>query len=113
MKPVTTCGKHVLSSGPVCCCAADQVSPCSNWIKLTSHEWRFMNGILEGENRTASRTEIANALSGPDHGEFDFHRIDMIVLRLRQKIARVTGRTAPIHTLHSHGVTFSVKCHLA
>lgn len=88
------------------------VSSCSKKIKLTSHEWQFMNCILQGENQTASRADIATALGGSNFSEFDFHRIDMIVLRMRQKIARITGRTAPIHTLRSYGFTFSVKCHL-
>jgi DNA-binding response OmpR family regulator len=86
------------------------VSPCGKRIKLTSQEWCFINCILQGNNQTASRSEIIHALCGADSAGFDFHRIDMVVLRIRQKISRITGKSAPIHTLRSHGFTFSVSC---
>lgn len=86
------------------------VSPCGKKIRLTSQEWCFINCLLQGKNQTASRGEIVRALCGADCVGFDFHRIDMIVLRIRQKITRITGKTAPIHTLRSHGFAFSVNC---
>lgn len=86
------------------------VSPCGKKIRLTSQEWCFINCLLQGRNQTASRGEIVRALCGADCVGFDFHRIDMIVLRIRQKITRITGKTAPIHTLRSHGFAFSVNC---
>lgn len=81
-------------------------------IRLTTSEWIFMDCLVSSENRSASRQSIAVALHGEQLDGFDFHRIDTLVSRLRQKIAAATGRHAPILTSQGRGFTFSAPCRL-
>lgn len=86
------------------------VSPCGARVKLTAREWSFMNGLVKTSGQIATRDDIARALQGGNLAGFDYHRIDMVVMRLRQKIARATGKDAPIRTYPSQGFGFSACC---
>lgn len=81
-------------------------------IRLTTSEWLFMSCLVSSENQSASRQSIAVALHGEQLDGFDFHRIDTLVSRLRQKIAAATGQHAPIRTSQGRGFTFSAPCRL-
>jgi two-component system response regulator PhoP len=79
-------------------------------IVLTTREFAFMDCLLRGERRAASRYELAQALSGGNLDGFDFHRIDMVVARLRQKIAAMTRIKAPIKAEQGVGFVFTAEC---
>jgi len=79
-------------------------------IALTTREFAFMDCLLRGQRQAASRVELALALTGGNTEGFDFHRIDMVVTRLRQKIAAVTRINAPIKTEQGIGFVFTAEC---
>lgn len=87
-------------------------SPEGSNVQLTAGEWTFMSCLMASENQTASRSAIAIALHGEQLDSFDFHRIDTLVSRLRQKIAAATGHPAPIRTVQGRGFTFSTPCRM-
>lgn len=79
-------------------------------IGLTTREFAFIDCLLRGDRQAASRTELAMALVGANLDGFDFHRIDMVVTRLRQKIAAVTRISVPIKTEQGVGFVFTAEC---
>jgi DNA-binding response OmpR family regulator len=81
-------------------------------ITLTTREFTFVNCLLKGERQAASRGELALALTGGNLDGFDFHRIDMVVTRLRQKIAAVTHIKVPIKTEQGIGFVFTAECRI-
>ncbi|EGW22749.1 response regulator receiver protein [Methylobacter tundripaludum SV96] len=85
------------------------LAPDGTQIALTTREFAFMDCLLRGSRQAASRVELALALTGGNMEGFDFHRIDMVVARLRQKIAVVTAN-APIKTEQGVGFVFTAKC---
>lgn len=87
-------------------------SPDGHVIALTSREWQFLRCLLHAEGRTASKEQVASALYGSGAKDFDYHRIDMVVMRLRKKIRQATGKSVPIQTLQSQGFVFSAPCHI-
>lgn len=80
-------------------------------IALTTREFAFLDCLLRGQRQAATRAELAQALSGGNLDGFDFHRIDVLVARLRQKIAAATNQ-APIKTEQGVGFVFTANCHL-
>jgi two-component system, OmpR family, response regulator PhoP len=87
-------------------------APCGTAVQLTSREWEFMCCLTAGETQSVSRRDIATALHGGRLESFDYHRIDTLVSRLRQKIFAATGQSAPIRTLQSKGFAFSAPCRM-
>jgi len=79
-------------------------------IGLTTREFVFIDCLLRGDRQAASRVELALALTGGNLDGFDFHRIDMVVARLRQKIAAVTRINTPIKTEQGIGFVFTPEC---
>jgi DNA-binding response OmpR family regulator len=79
-------------------------------ITLTTREFAFIDCLLRGERQAASRVELALALTGGNLDGFDFHRIDMVVARLRQKIATATQIKNPIKTEQGIGFVFTAEC---
>ncbi len=79
-------------------------------INLTTREFTFIDCLLKGDRQAASRTELAYALSNGKSDGFDYHRIDMIVTRLRQKIAAKTTIKVPIKTEQGIGFMFTAEC---
>lgn len=84
-------------------------APDGTRIALTTREFTFLDCLLRGQRQAATRTELAQALSGGNLVGFDFHRIDVLVARLRQKIASATNN-APIKTEQGIGFVFTAKC---
>jgi len=86
------------------------ISPQGNIINLTSREFALMECLIKSPNQTATRTDIANVLACGNLNGYDFHRIDMVVTRLRKKIRTITNQSAPIKTINSIGFAFTMKC---
>lgn len=85
-------------------------APDGTRITLTTREFTFMDCLLKDSRQAATRHELALALSGGNLEGFDFHRIDMVVARLRQKIAMVPHINAPLKTEQGIGFVFTAKC---
>lgn len=86
------------------------LAPDDTAISLTTREFTFIDCLLKGDRQAASRNELAFALTNGKPDGFDFHRIDMIVTRLRQKIAAKTRITVPIKTEQGIGFMFTAEC---
>jgi len=86
-------------------------APDGTQIALTTREFVFMDCLLRGDRQAANRVELALALTGGNMEGFDFHRIDMVVARLRQKIAAVTPNV-PVKTEQGVGFVFTAKCRM-
>ncbi len=85
-------------------------APDGTQIALTTREFAFLDCLLSNERQAASRAELAQALIGDNLEGFDFHRIDMVVARLRQKIVAEARVNAPIKTAQGVGFIFVAEC---
>jgi len=86
------------------------ISPQGNIINLTSREFALMECLIKSPNQTGTRFNIANMLACGNLNGYDFHRIDIVVSRLRKKIKTLTNQSAPIKTINSIGFAFTIKC---
>jgi DNA-binding response OmpR family regulator len=72
-------------------------------VALTRTERRVIERLLSTPGRLVARTELVEALS---EGDFDPHRLDSLVYRLRRKVADGCGATLPLVSIHGEGYVF-------
>lgn len=72
------------------------LTPDGELVDLTPSEYSFMECLVAGDGET-SRHAIAEALVD-DPSSFNFHRIDVLMSRLRKKVRSQTGYTLPLTT---------------
>lgn len=108
---LTAIGKNTNEAGWTLLCT-DWIlkAPDETPITLTTREFAFLDCLLKGNRQAASRAELAIALTNGKLDGFDYHRIDMVATRLRQKIAAATHIIAPIKTEQGIGFVFTAKC---
>jgi two-component system, OmpR family, response regulator PhoP len=102
--------------------AASAVTPTSRW-QLTDHDWLLVSphgetvtltpteryvaiALATGNNSPVSRDQLMRALPCDIH-DFDPHRIDAIIYRLRRKVYEITGTTLPLFTVRGSGYRFA------
>ena len=74
-------------------------------IRLSLNEARLLQGLLRRPGEVVTSQELARALGLlPD--EYDKHRIEVIISRLRDKVLRETGRTLPLYARRGQGYRF-------
>lgn len=78
-------------------------------ICLTSKEFHLLECLFEAGGRLVRKAAIAARMGGGS-GAADYHRIDVLVARLRKKGQAATGRALPIKTVTAHGYLFSAPC---
>jgi len=83
-------------------------SPSGTFIPLTSKEYLFLRCLFAAAGGVASKAEIAAQL-GHNGATADYHRIDVLVGRLRKKGATLTGQALPIRTVTALGYTFAAQ----
>ncbi|RYX96033.1 MAG: response regulator transcription factor [Comamonadaceae bacterium] len=88
-------GVRLLEGGWVLC---DQAG---KRMKLTTAERAFLSALFRARGKAVSRDELAVVLGG-DPFDFDAHRIDAIVSRLRRK-ADAEGIQLPLHAVRGTG----------
>lgn len=86
-------------------------SPDGKTISLTSKEYQFIRCLIDADGGPVSKAMLAAALGG-NMASFDYHRIDLILARLRKKATETTGATLPVKTLQSFGFMFTAQCEL-
>ena len=78
------------------------VSPKGRSVALNDAERRVLGLLLATPGRPVARTDMASALT-EDIYDFDPHRLDMLVHRLRAKIADVSDESLPLRAVRGAG----------
>ncbi len=82
------------------------VAPNGMRVSLTATEAELLRWLIAHEHQVCSHAELGLALRLLPE-EFDKHRIEVIVSRLRAKVQRQTGHELPLQSLRGQGYRFS------
>jgi DNA-binding response OmpR family regulator len=75
-------------------------------IRLSLNEARLLQRLLYRPDEVVTSQELARTLGLlPD--EYDKHRLEVIISRLRDKVLRETGRTLPLYARRGQGYRFA------
>lgn len=74
-------------------------------LRLTQSEQAFMSLMLQRQGTVVSRMDAAKAVSHDITPDYDLHRIDMLVSRLRRK-AEEAGMDLPLRAIRGKGYLF-------
>ena len=81
------------------------LSPSGGMVALTKTESRLLSKLMEKHNQSVSRDELIKVLA-PNVYDFDPHRLDSLIHRLRKKVQRVLGVALPLSAVHGEGYVF-------
>lgn len=81
-------------------------SPEANALKLTHSELVLLQALARCAGESVSRDELAVAL-GHDPVLYDPRRLEILVRRLRNKVAEQLGYPLPLETVHGQGYAFA------
>ena len=87
------------------------VSPDNASIPLTPKEYAFLSRLVEKCGQPVPKAHIIHAFGG-DLDDFDFHRVEVMISRLRRKGKAITGELLPIKALPGFGFSFTADCTL-
>lgn len=87
-------------------------TPAGNTLPLTPSEYRFIRCLVDSAGEPITKEHLAIAL-GHAPENYDYHRIESLVSRLRKKAQTVIGCELPIKALQSYGFVFSDTCEIA
>lgn len=87
------------------------ITPEGQELKLTSKEFAFVRCLVQAAGELVSKANLAEALSG-NALEYDYHRIDVMLSRLRKKGMQIIGESLPVKTIQSYGYAFTAPCRL-
>jgi DNA-binding response OmpR family regulator len=82
------------------------VAPSGLRVRLSINESRLMSILLNKPGEVISIQELAMAI-GLLPGEYDKHRLEVVVSRLRDKVLRETGMGLPLQTRRGAGYLFA------
>lgn len=82
------------------------VSPSGGSVALTRSERRLCQRLLETPGEIVTRETLVGALTDNTY-DFDMHRLDSMVHRLRRKVADHCGGPLPLVAVHGEGYVFS------
>lgn len=86
-------------------------APQGGSVKLTASEMAFVQRLLVQPGKAVPR-EALRAELGYEPGKSGDQCLDALVRRLRRKIEKLSGETAPIQTVHGRGYLFSAPLRL-
>jgi DNA-binding response OmpR family regulator len=78
------------------------LSPSGGTAALTKTEGRLLGRFMECPNQIISRDELVG-LFAADVYDFDPHRLDSLIHRLRKKVLNVIGEPLPLNAVHREG----------
>ena len=81
-------------------------SPEGQQIVLTSKEFLLLKALIAAQGGTVSKLFVVEALGGNPEA-FDYHRIDVLLSRLRKKWRDSAGTELPVRTVQSAGYAFT------
>lgn len=79
-------------------------------IKLTTHEFEFLNVLSSSPHKTVTRAFVIKQLL-KDPNQYDPRNLDALVLRLRKKVEKVSAFKLPLKTVHGVGYVISKISH--
>jgi len=82
-------------------------SPSGKSMMLTQAEHKLLTALAGDRGQVVSRKAIA-ACMAEDPADFDPHRLDMVVHRLRRRAAAALGETLPIRAVRAVGYVLEV-----
>jgi DNA-binding response OmpR family regulator len=84
------------------------ISPAGKHVKLTKAERRVLELLMRYPNQVFSRDSLIDVLS--DNSEnFNPHRVDSLIHRLRKKVLEKAGEPLPLDAVHGAGYKLA-KC---
>jgi len=84
------------------------VSPDGQSVALTTPEHDLLSALLGTPDKPVPRDELIGELTRNVY-DFDPHRLEMMVHRLRRKVKRQTGRNLPLLTVRGTGYLFATE----
>ncbi|MFC5594273.1 response regulator transcription factor [Lysobacter niastensis] len=78
------------------------VSPMGCAIPLTNTEQRVMTRLVSRLGQLVTRDQLVSAVADNVH-DFDPHRIEMVIHRLRRKVQSRCGEPLPLTSVHGKG----------
>lgn len=84
------------------------LSPEGHVIRLTVVEMQFLSTLAQHRGRPVKPVALARGMGTPAD-EWNQHRIEVVVSRLRNKVERATGLKAPIRTLRGEGYAWTAE----
>lgn len=78
------------------------VSPAGSTVALTKTERRLVDRLTTIPGQLVTRDELIAALTDNVY-DFDAHRLDSLVYRLRRKVAEGCGEALPLNAVHGEG----------
>jgi DNA-binding response OmpR family regulator len=82
------------------------LAPAGESIALTKTERRLLQPLVAANGDVVVRETLIAALTDNVH-DFDPHRIDSMIHRLRRKVAGATGAQLPLLAVHGEGYVFN------
>ncbi|MEO6927254.1 MAG: response regulator transcription factor [Rhodanobacter sp.] len=77
-------------------------SPTGAGVAVTQTEARLLSALLETPNKVVSREQLIAVFTSNTY-DFDPHRLDSIIHRLRRKVRQVLGEPLPLNAVHGEG----------
>lgn len=81
------------------------ITPTRIAIDLTSYEMILLEHLMTAAEKVFLKTDLLE-LFWPGSPEADFHRIEVLVSRLRAKISKMSGLRLPIRSVFGKGMAF-------
>ncbi|UNK43495.1 response regulator transcription factor [Luteimonas sp. S4-F44] len=78
------------------------IGPSGHGAALTKSERRMLQCLVDAEGETVARDRLIAAVSDNVH-DFDPHRLDTLIYRLRRKVAEACGDVLPLSAVHGEG----------
>jgi DNA-binding response OmpR family regulator len=78
------------------------LSPSGAMVALTKTEGRLLDPFMKRPNQIISRSELIR-LFATNVYDFDPHRLDSLIHRLRKKVLSVLGEPLPMNAVHGEG----------
>lgn len=81
-------------------------------IRLTAQEKAFLQVLVEHAGQTVSRKKVVESL-GKNFADYEPRNLDVLLLRLRKKVASATDLAFPVKTVHGAGYVMAKNCLLS
>ncbi len=78
------------------------VSPTGKTVALTEAERRVVSRLAATPGQVVTRDELISVLTANVY-DFDTHRLDSLIYRLRRKVADACGQSLPLNAVHGQG----------
>src|SRR5690606_23820747 len=82
------------------------LSPAGDSIALTKGERRLLQPLFAAAGDVVARETLIAALTDNVH-DFDPHRVDSMIHRLRRKVVAACGAQLPLQAVHGEGYVFN------